>query len=169
MVQWVALLPHSKEVLGSNPCRPGPLCAEFACSPCVCVGFLPQSKRHAVKRLKTARALADPSQSSPGQSDAPLTQDRVVQNTQSSHYPKPEWHRTPRAPTTPTQSGTEHPELSLPQARVAQNTQSSHYPKPEWHRTPRASTSADASQNSPEQPDLSLNLPGVAWASAYPN
>ncbi|XP_061074460.1 sialate:O-sulfotransferase 1-like [Conger conger] len=33
MVQWVALPPHSKEVLGSNPRRPGPLCAEFACSP----------------------------------------------------------------------------------------------------------------------------------------
>ncbi|XP_061097764.1 B-cell receptor CD22-like isoform X2 [Conger conger] len=53
MAQWVALSPHSKEVLGSNPRRPGPLCAEFACSPRVCVGFLrvlrfpPTVQRHA--------------------------------------------------------------------------------------------------------------------------
>ncbi|KAJ8269314.1 hypothetical protein COCON_G00119210 [Conger conger] len=53
MVQWVALPPHSKEVLGSNPRRPGPLCVEFACSPRVCVGFLrvlrfpPTVQRHA--------------------------------------------------------------------------------------------------------------------------
>ena len=41
VAQWLALLPHSKKVLGSNPSwDPGPFCVEFACSPRVCVGFL---------------------------------------------------------------------------------------------------------------------------------
>ena len=40
VAQWIALLPHRKKVLGSNTDRPGPFCVEFACSPCVCVGFL---------------------------------------------------------------------------------------------------------------------------------
>lgn len=35
-------LPHRKKVLGLNPLRGGPdsSCVEFACFPCVCVGFL---------------------------------------------------------------------------------------------------------------------------------
>ncbi|KAF7642028.1 hypothetical protein LDENG_00266000, partial [Lucifuga dentata] len=37
VAQWLALLPHSKKVLGSIP---GSFCVEFACSPCVCVGSL---------------------------------------------------------------------------------------------------------------------------------
>ena len=47
VVQWLALLPHNKRVLGSN-------CVEFACSPCACVGSLrvlrlpPTVQRHAV-------------------------------------------------------------------------------------------------------------------------
>ena len=40
VAQWLALLPHSKKVLGSFPAQPGPFCVEFACSPRVCVGFL---------------------------------------------------------------------------------------------------------------------------------
>ncbi len=39
VVQWLALSPHSKSILGSN--QPlGPFCVEFACSPRACVGFL---------------------------------------------------------------------------------------------------------------------------------
>ena len=40
VAQWLALLPHSKKVLGSIPGRPRPFCVEFACSPRACVGFL---------------------------------------------------------------------------------------------------------------------------------
>ena len=42
VAQWAALPPHSKKGLALIP-RPGvqgPFCVEFACSPCVCVGFL---------------------------------------------------------------------------------------------------------------------------------
>ncbi|MED6287018.1 hypothetical protein CHARACLAT_012159 [Characodon lateralis] len=38
VAQLVALLPCSKEVLGSIPSL-GSFCMEFACSPCACVGF----------------------------------------------------------------------------------------------------------------------------------
>lgn len=38
MVQWLAISPHRKKVLGSIPWS-GCLCVEFACSPCTCVLF----------------------------------------------------------------------------------------------------------------------------------
>ena len=45
VAQCVALLPHSKKVVGSSPAScnmsglvPGPFCVEFACSPCVLPG-----------------------------------------------------------------------------------------------------------------------------------
>ncbi|KAF7648537.1 hypothetical protein LDENG_00155190 [Lucifuga dentata] len=38
VAQWLALSPHIKKVPGSSPASP--FCMEFACSPCVCVGFL---------------------------------------------------------------------------------------------------------------------------------
>uniref|UniRef100_A0A665W315 Voltage-dependent L-type calcium channel subunit alpha n=1 Tax=Echeneis naucrates TaxID=173247 RepID=A0A665W315_ECHNA len=50
--RWLVLLPHNKKVVGLVPSL-GPFCAEFACSPCVCVGFLrvlqfpPTVQRHA--------------------------------------------------------------------------------------------------------------------------
>uniref|UniRef100_A0A0E9Q1H8 Uncharacterized protein n=1 Tax=Anguilla anguilla TaxID=7936 RepID=A0A0E9Q1H8_ANGAN len=59
VVQWVALSPHSKKVVGSN-LGLGPFCAEFACSPRVCVCFLrvlrfpPTVQRHA------GRPIGDP-------------------------------------------------------------------------------------------------------------
>lgn len=51
-LQWLSLLLHSKKALGSWP-----LCVEFACSLCACVGFLkkkccgffPQSKEMQVR------------------------------------------------------------------------------------------------------------------------
>ncbi|KAF7661918.1 hypothetical protein LDENG_00250870, partial [Lucifuga dentata] len=41
VVQWLALLPHSKKVLGSIPAKAGPFCVEFACSPPCLRGFPP--------------------------------------------------------------------------------------------------------------------------------
>uniref|UniRef100_A0A0E9X7W8 Uncharacterized protein n=1 Tax=Anguilla anguilla TaxID=7936 RepID=A0A0E9X7W8_ANGAN len=52
VLQWVALSPHSKKVLGIVS-QPGPFCVEFACSPRVYVSFLqvirfpPPVQRHA--------------------------------------------------------------------------------------------------------------------------
>ncbi|KAF7641606.1 hypothetical protein LDENG_00276350 [Lucifuga dentata] len=40
VAQWLALLPHSKKVLGSIPSGAGPFCVEFECSPHVRVGSL---------------------------------------------------------------------------------------------------------------------------------
>ncbi|KAF7665560.1 hypothetical protein LDENG_00137920, partial [Lucifuga dentata] len=41
VAQWLALLPHSKKVLGSIPgWGAGPFCVEFACSPRVRMGSL---------------------------------------------------------------------------------------------------------------------------------
>ena len=57
MAQWLALLPHSKKVLGSFPAQPGPFCVEFACSPPCLRGFPPGTpvsshfKRHAQAML----------------------------------------------------------------------------------------------------------------------
>ena len=51
LVMWLALLPHSKKVLGRS--GSGHFCVEIACSPCVCVGLLwilrlpPISQKHA--------------------------------------------------------------------------------------------------------------------------
>ncbi|KAF7652412.1 hypothetical protein LDENG_00097180 [Lucifuga dentata] len=36
VAQWLALLPHSKKILGLIPGRA--FCVEFACSPHVCMG-----------------------------------------------------------------------------------------------------------------------------------
>lgn len=52
-VQWLALLPHSKRVAGSNSVVGEPLCAESACSPHDSISFLqvlqlpPTVQRHA--------------------------------------------------------------------------------------------------------------------------
>ena len=54
VVWWLALSPHSKKALGSNPgWGLESFCVEFACSPRVCVGSLrvlrlpPTVQRHA--------------------------------------------------------------------------------------------------------------------------
>lgn len=52
MVQWLALLAHSKKVLEFKPAdQPGPFCAKLECFPCggrcilsAWMGFLPQYK-----------------------------------------------------------------------------------------------------------------------------
>ena len=56
LAQCVALLPHSKKVVGSSPAScnmsglvPGPFCVEFACSPRVLPGSphrTPQQQKH---------------------------------------------------------------------------------------------------------------------------
>ena len=61
VAQCVALLPHSKKVVGSSPawCNmsglvPGPFCVEFACSPRVHLGSphrTPQQQKHAEQML----------------------------------------------------------------------------------------------------------------------
>ena len=61
MAQCVALLPHSKKVVGSSPawCNmsglvPGPFCVEFACSPRVHPGSpyrTPQQQKHAEEQM----------------------------------------------------------------------------------------------------------------------
>lgn len=44
--QRLVLLPDSEKVLGSVPGSVvGPFSVECVCSPCVCVGFLPESKK----------------------------------------------------------------------------------------------------------------------------
>lgn len=41
MVQWLVLLSHRKQDLGSNlPAGWEPFCGEVECDPCDCVGFL---------------------------------------------------------------------------------------------------------------------------------
>lgn len=48
MVQWLQLLPHSENVLGSNRLvRQGPFCVEFACLPSYLHAFSHIVKTHA--------------------------------------------------------------------------------------------------------------------------
>ena len=61
VAQCVALMPHSKKVVGSSPawCNmsglvPGPFCVEFACSPRVHPGsshWTPQQQKHAEEQM----------------------------------------------------------------------------------------------------------------------
>ena len=61
VAQCVALLPHSKKVVGSSPAScnmsglvPGPFCVEFACSPRVHPGSphrTPQQQKHAKEQM----------------------------------------------------------------------------------------------------------------------
>ena len=68
VAQCVALLPHSKKVVGSSPAScnmsglvPGPFCVEFACSPCV----HPGSPHRTPTTIKKHAKRADAQQSCP--------------------------------------------------------------------------------------------------------